>query len=388
MSDNFTDQQTLSINKTVERGLKKIYTGSYTGKFPVEFWEITTAFLNEAVDTEFGDQYKALANHLKYQNGVFAAFKSANQTQTLENLLAASKAKTFTDFAVEVQSVVNDYNINHLRTEWVTAKGAMRSAKRWAKALEDADLFGNIEYTPSTAKDPDDGHKEYYGTIRPIDDPIWDTILPPWRWRCQCGWRTTDKPTTGIPNGSPKADPGLDNNPGKDGAAFSQSHPYFKAKGAEEILKNNLSAMYGIDPKDLTEFYFDKKTKGCIFSVDKIRKELEFAQNLDTAKVLSKNGNIVELLKRSELEGVKSIDAMVNGTFTEFKLCSSKTSIDNAIRDAARKAKNLKVETDVVIHLSKTLPDDAIKAAIESRMSRVKGVKNVFVIKGNKVVRY
>jgi hypothetical protein len=385
---SFTPEQTLSINKAIERGLKKIYTGSYTGKFPEEFWEITTAFLNEAVDTEFGNQYKPLANHLKYQNSVFSAFKSANQTQTLNNLLAASKAKTFTDFAVEVQSVVDDYNINHLRVEWATAKKAMRTAKRWAKALEDADIFPNIEYLESTAKEPRDKHKVYYGMIRPIDDVIWNTILPPSDWGCQCGWRTTDKPTTGIPSDSPKADPGLDNNPGKDGAAFSQSHPYFKGKGAEEILKNNLSAMYGIDPKDLTEFYFDKKTKGCIFSVEKVRKEGEFAKNMKTADVLKNNGNIVELLKRSNVKGIKSIDAMVNGFPTEFKDCSSATSIDTQLRKANSQAKDLPKGANAVIYMTGKMEETAIREAIRSRLTRAKNIKDVFVVQNGKLWKY
>lgn len=319
---------------------------------------------------------------------MFSAFKSANQTQTLENLKAASKAANFTEYAAEVQSVVNDYNINHLHTEWATAKKACRTAKRWQKALENADLFTNIEYLPSTAKDPRDNHKAYYGMVRPISDPAWDSILPPSDWGCQCGWRTTDKEATGKPSEAPKAVPGLDNNPGKDGAIFSQSHPHFKGGNTEAVLKQNIVEMYGVDLSEITEFHFDKKSKGCIFSIENVRSESEFSINMKTAKILKNKGSVVELLKRSEVEGVKSIDAIVNGIPTEFKMCGSRTSIDNAIRDAARKAKNLKVETDVVIHLSKDLTGDIVREAIESRMSRAKGVNNVFVIKGDKVVRF
>lgn len=388
---DFTPEEITDIEALCESALKKIYTGQYQGEFPEEFWTITTGKLNEAVKDEFKNAYKPLQNQLVYQNGVFSAFKAKAQTQTLENLMSASKAATFTDFAAEVQSTLKDYNINHLRAEYNTAKKASRSAKRWAKAVEDSDIFPNIEYTPSTAKEPRDKHKAYYGMVRPIDDPVWATILPPSDWGCQCGWRTTDKPVTKALVTVIPAEPGLDNNPGADGALISPSHPYIKAgkKQAGEILKQNIVELYGIDVNDLTLFKFDAKTNGCIFSIDEgITKEGEFKGNMITANFLKDRGHMVELLKRTEKEGVKSIDSLVDNFPTEFKMCGSATSIDNAIRDAASKAKNLKTDCDVMIHLSKEIGDEAVKKAIGSRLSRTKGVKNVFVIKGDVIWKY
>ena len=326
-----------------------------------------------------------------YQNGVFAAFKAKAQTQTLENLMSASKAKTFTDFAAEVQSTLKDYNINHLKAEYTTAKKAVRSAKRWAKALEDADIFPNIEYTPSTAKEPRDVHKQYYGMILAMDDPLLASILPPKDWGCQCGWKTTDKPVTKAPATIIPPEPGLDNNPGADGALISPSHPHIVAgkKQAEAILKQNIVEMYGIDATDLTLFKIDAKTNGCIFSIDDgITKEAEFKGNMITSNFLKDRGHMVELLKRTEKEGVKSIDALVDGFPTEFKMCSSKSSIDNALRDAGRKARNLKIDCNVTLHLSKDLTDEEIKDAVSNRLRRIKGVKNVFVISGDKMWKF
>jgi len=278
--------------------LRKIYTGQYNGEFPGEFWQITTDKLNDAVRVALGGSpsLKPLQNQLVYQNGVFAAFKSKAQTQTLENLMAASKAKTFTDFAAEVQGTIKDYNINHLKAEWNTAKKAARSAKNWAKAIEDSDLFPNIEYLASTAKEPRDVHRPYYGMIRPIDDPVWATILPPSDWGCQCGWKTTDKGVTQKPHTMPPPEPGLDNNPGADGALISPSHPHIVdgKKQAEAILKSNIEQIYGIDRSELTLFKFDPKTNGCVFSYDKgITKDDEFKGNLKTSEKLIKRGKLV-----------------------------------------------------------------------------------------------
>ena len=362
---DFTPEETTFIESAVEKALKKIYTGQYSGEFPEEFWNITVGKLNEAVSSEFGKQIPELANQLKYQNSVFAAFKSAHQTQTLENLLAASKAATFTDFAAEVQSTVKDYNINHLRAEWNTAKKAARSAKRWAKAIENADIFPNIEYTPSTALDPRDVHKPYYGMIAPIDDPVWNGILPPSDWGCQCGWKTTDKNVTQKPHTMPPPEPGLDNNPGKNGALISPSHPYFKAKGADEIMKSNIAAMYGIDTKDITEFYRDPKTNGCYFSVEKLAKT-ERAANKRIAKAYANKGSVVELY------GSDSLDSIVNGTWNEFKTPDAMT--ENAFSKRLGKAnsqlKDRKLKGDATFELPEKYDANIIRTAFRKKVNR------------------
>ncbi len=385
------------MEQSVTRALKKIYTGSYDGEFPRELWEITVNKLNEAVDLEFGKQYKPLASQLKYQNGVFAAFKSKNQTQTLENLKAASKAATFSDFAEEVRGTVKDYNYNHLKAEWNTAKKASRSAKRWAKALEDADLFPNIKYLASTAKEPRDKHKPFYGLVFAMDDPKLDSILPPSDWGCQCGWTTTDEELTIIPKRLPEPEPGLDNNPGKDGALFSTSHPHIKAgsKDAGAIIKSNIAAVYNIDEKDITEFYFNKKTNGCVFSVADVRKESEFAENFRIGKMLADKGNLIELIapfENSSKERIPTADAIMNGTFIEFKTTGS-TSVKRLrkhIYDASQsKGRAHGDPIDLLIEFNTDIDDDIIRDAF----NRSKGagettyINGVYFVKGNRLTK-
>jgi hypothetical protein len=344
-------------------------------------WEITVNKLNEVVDQEFGKEFKPLANQLKYQNSVFAAFKSKNQTQTLENLKAASKAATFTDFATEVRGTVNDYNYNYLKAEWNTAKKAARSAKRWAKAVADADLFPNIKYLASTAKEPRDKHKPYYGMVRPINDPIWDTVLPPSDWGCQCGWTTTDEELTVIPKDAPDPEPGLDNNPGADGALFSQSHPYIKGqKNVEAILRSNISEVYGIDESEITEFYFDKKTNGCYFSLEKLAKT-EAKANRRIAQVFADKGHLVELM------GQDSIDSIIDGAWNEFKSPSnSANAFDKEMQRANRQFKKRELTGDLTIELPTEFSKGFVINGLKDRITRkefMPAIKNVhFIHKG------
>ena len=70
------------------------------------------------------------------------------------------------------------------------------------------------------------------------------------RWNCTCDLSSTDDPVTEIPdfttNDNPH--PGLDNNPGKDGKLFSDTHPYIAnaypgAKKAVKKLMGELDAV-------------------------------------------------------------------------------------------------------------------------------------------------
>jgi hypothetical protein len=379
---DFTPEETLSIDNAVEKALKKIYSGNYKGEFPEEFWSITVDKLNDAVKTEFGNEFKPLANQLKYQNSVFAAFKAANQTQTLENLLTASKATTFTDFADSVRSTVKDYNYNHLKAEWKTAKMACRSAKRWAKAQEDADLFPNIEYLPSTAKDPRDVHKVYYGQVYAMDDPELSNIIPPKVWGCQCGWKTTDKPVTKFRSGRPQPDPGLDNNPGNDGALFSTSHPYIKSlkSAAKAILKSDIAAIHGIDEKDIVEFYHNPKTNGAFFSLDKLSK-VEKVANKRIATIYADNGNLIELFDQNH------IDSTVNGQWNEFKSPSnSANAFDQNLHKANKQLKSRGIVGDVTFELPANYDKGKVLNGLKDRANRSgfkSSIENIhFVAKG------
>lgn len=367
MSDDFTPEDTAEIEAYVTRAVKKIYTGSYEGEFPRELWELTVNKLNEVVDLEFAGEYKPLANQLKYQNSVFAAFKSKNQTQTLENLKAASEAKTFTEFAAEVDKTVKDYNHNHLKAEWRTAKKAARSAKRWAKAVQDSDLFSNIKYLPSTAKEPRDKHKVYYHKVFAMDDPILDSILPPSEWGCECGWTTTDEELTVMDADPVKPDPGLDNNPGKDGALIAPSHPHIKKnkKDTAAILKTNISKIYGIDERDITEFYHNKKNNGAYFSVEKLAKT-EKKANKRIAKIYADRGHLVEL------HGYDSLDSMVDGRWNEFKSPAKMTvnAFDKELQQANRQFRKRELTGDVTFELPEQYDAKTIRTAFRKRLNR------------------
>lgn len=75
--------------------------------------------------------------------------------------------------------------------------------------------------------DPRADHLHYVGTIRPIDDPWWNTHTPPLGWGCKCSLRQTRADATAVPPDGDPISPVFQNNPGKTAAPVTYKHPYF-----------------------------------------------------------------------------------------------------------------------------------------------------------------
>jgi hypothetical protein len=359
------------MDELIDKALRNIYESNYTGEFEQNLWHITASQLNKAVDEAFkefdsGSPEQAFANKLKYQNAILSAFKSKQQTTTLNNIRIATQAKSFTEFKKSVLSVVQDYNKRYLKIEYATAKQSARSAKNYQNALKDEDLYPNIKYMPSIAVEPREEHKKYYNVIKPLEDPFWNTHLPPLTWGCQCQWKTTDEEVSELPADLPKPDPGLDINPGKEGALFSQSHPYFDQPDAvsARVIKSNIAAMHKRPISDLTYFYGDKKTKGSAYSFDWLGKE--HALNTRIGKAYALKGHDVQLF------GYKHPDSKINGIWNEFKSPAkiSIQSIDQNFRKANNQFKNRKITGDVTFDLKGEVNKKYLIEAIRKRIRR------------------
>lgn len=91
----------------------------------------------------------------------------------------------------------------------------------------------------------------YWNTVLPISHPFWSRHKPGDRWGCQCSLEATDDPVTNTPTSIDHASPGLDNNPGKDGRIFSESHPYFPDSCQDcPFNKGGVSGLFNNKAKD------------------------------------------------------------------------------------------------------------------------------------------
>lgn len=200
-------------------------------------------------------------NAVMRNNAVFSAFKVHRMQNDMARLLLDSDGnlKPFEQWKNEVMPIASHQVGAWLRTEYDTAVIRAHQAADWQQFEREKDVLPNLRWMPSTSITPGADHKRFWGTVRPIDDAFWSEHRPGDRWNCKCSLSSTDDPVTPVPDATPqdKPQPGLDNNPGKDGKLFSDNHPYQKeahkgAKKAVDKLTSRIDEMVAEMPDNLT----------------------------------------------------------------------------------------------------------------------------------------
>lgn len=198
---------------------------------------------------------------LRTNTEVFAAFKAHRMGRDMASQLLDEdgNVKPFRQFKQDTAKIV-DHHVNRwLRTEYDTAIKRAHRAAEMRQFIDEADVFPNIEWLPSTAVNPREAHKPFYHHIWAIDNPFWEEHKPGDEWGCQCGWQSTDEPVTdnsGL-GGDDVAPPskGLGGNPAKTGEVFTDDHPYFPKDCAHcgfynAGVKNRLASVFYDRKKD------------------------------------------------------------------------------------------------------------------------------------------
>ncbi len=167
-----------------------------------------------------------MAMNLRNNASRFAGYKTAWQVAELRDV----------DDTDSINSINKKYNTNYMRSEYEHTVRSTRAAKNWQKFDQDKDLYPFLEYMPSTSGTPRSEHKKLYGVIKALDDPFWDTWLPPADWGCKCSvqQRRSDKGTTEPPEEIKLPPQAMRNNPGKDGHIFTDKHPMIGDVGKKE----------------------------------------------------------------------------------------------------------------------------------------------------------
>lgn len=223
----------------------KIFKGSTD--IPEDMFTKTFNRLSEAVSTGYGTTgYDALDAevvwHLKNNVAVFSAFKSNSFATAMHSLLVNDEGtkRSWPDFLKEAKKVDPKYNQLWLEAEYNLATKQARSAQQWQDYQRDKETYPNLEYIGSSAANPREAHKQYYGTIRPLDDPFWDTAMPPVGFGCACSTRQSRKEPTAKAVKAPEPVAGIAGNAGKSRQIFSASSHYVSELSKEE--KQNVRA--------------------------------------------------------------------------------------------------------------------------------------------------
>lgn len=219
--------------------LKKFFTGKVKkGEISEDLYKLTSETYESAIDVSFEkpkDAEKEFVDELKTNVRTIAAFKNHQQSKEIHALLVDDEGNTrsFAAFKKEALKVSDEYNGNWLNAEYNLAVRSARQGKRWKAFEADADLYPNLKYIESSAAEPRDEHRKFYGVVKPINDKFWDRYYPPSLWGCQCDVEQTRDDVTALTDtelasfeAAADNNKGLAGNVGKEGRIWTIKHPY------------------------------------------------------------------------------------------------------------------------------------------------------------------
>ena len=238
------------------RGLRAIYSRDIDVRTDIErhIFEETLRLFNEAAAQGLSESKDPaiitdrFLEELRTNNAVFSAFKTHRMQNDIARLLIdpeTGQLKSFDRWRRDIKGITDHYQTDWLQTEYDTAVIRAHQAADWKHFLEEADVFPNVRWMPTTSLTPDPLHQHYWETklTLPVNHPFWDEHHPGDRWNCKCTLKQTDEPVnaSGLEGWTPPLPmPGLDNNPAKDGKLFSDTHPYVTEAypGAQKAVDN------------------------------------------------------------------------------------------------------------------------------------------------------
>lgn len=272
--------------EALARGLREIYDGLDVKNVIERFiFEETLRLFNEAAAKGMAEsEYAAVASdefirQIRTNNAVFSAFRVHRMQNDVARQLidGDGKLKSFDRWMQDIEGMTNHYVRNWLQSEYSTAVIRAHRAVDWKHFETEQDVLPNLRWMPTTSPNQDPLHRQYWEKklTLPVGHPFWDDHHPGDRWNCKCTLMQTDEPANDelvrslypVP-----AQPGLENNPAKDGRIFSDTHPYFTQAypGAKRAVKtitddkaDDIQKRLAIDPQaDATEL--EDNTRGAI----------------------------------------------------------------------------------------------------------------------------
>jgi len=320
------------------------------------------------VQVQYGKPDVEMLKQLQTNTAIFSIFKSHAYVKETAALLkdASGNLRPKDEFIREALKLDNTYRKNYLDAEYDTAVRASRMATIWMKAQSIKDLYPNLEYIASRATHPRKDHEKYYGIVLPIDDPFWNTHMPPNGWRCQCSVQPTDKVAEDVPHDLPPVEGGFTFNPGKTGQVYDiKNSEYIKTVPDNEQPALIKEAKKFVDREFIDEVDYDdlykSKSGGNVQSHPLTYDNGDFNEVLKAARQLANIGEKVKMLpdvqdaalrKKLQADGAKgnkNPDYLINEKFaTDLKIVSTPTlsAVKDAISRCHKQCNNIALQID------------------------------------------
>ena len=349
--------------------------------------------LKGSMKTGYGDSfldYTANAKsklQLKQNLYRFSGAKTFQELAKINYFLGNNKS--FPDFKKEALKVNQEYNVQYLENEFVTANRSGAMAEKWQKINDQKVLYPNLKYKTVKDNRVREEHRQLHDVIKPIDDAFWDKWYPPNGWRCRCYVTQTDEPATpGTATGEPT--PGFHGHVGKSNMTFNEEeHPYFIFPAADaKKIKASFENLKLAEP-DYNLVHTNKKAE---LEVSTWADPYDIEINHKYAKTLvDELGVSVKIKAHSEfIKDRKNPEYEINGLNSDLKSIQSVKGITNGF-DAAKTQMGIgKNHYSVVFNLDNLkkvkLADITKQLSNKFSATRGKNIDRVFFIRNGKAV--
>jgi len=242
------------LEPEVQRIAKLIYEGKLTsGQIDKAMVKKIAGQLMKGIFKGFGktldskdltDEERTFLTKLNNNVYVFSGFKNYQQLKETTLLLKDDngKLKSFKDFLTDVQKVNETYNEVYLSSEYGTAVASAQAAASWQDFITNG--IEMLTYVTAGDDRVREEHALLEGATYPIDHEFWDTYFPPNDWGCRCD----TSPAVGseqvpVAKGDlPDMPEMFQQNVGKSGVAFPDTHPYFDvSKGVAKTIRSQVN---------------------------------------------------------------------------------------------------------------------------------------------------
>lgn len=349
--------------------------------------------LKGSMQTGYGDSfvdYTANAKsklQLKQNLYRFSGAKTFQELAKINYFLGNNKS--FPDFKKEALKVNQEYNVQYLENEFVTANRSGAMAEKWQKINDQKVLYPNLKYKTVKDNRVREEHRQLHDVIKPIDDAFWDKWYPPNGWRCRCYVTQTDEPATpGTATGEPT--PGFHGHVGKSNMTFNEEeHPYFIFPAADaKKIKSSFENLKLSNP-DYNLVHTNKKAT---LEVSTWADPYDIEINHKYAKTLvDELGVSVKIKAHSEfIKDRKNPEYEINGLNSDLKSIQSVKGITNGF-DAAKTQMGIgKNHYSVVFNLDNLkkvkLADITKQLSNKFSATRGKNIDRIFFIRKGKAV--
>lgn len=348
--------------------LEKIYDGFDTSEaIEPSVWREVLKHMNEAsveglVASGHPTHEEAFLKTLRHSNEVFSAFKTHSMGSLMQARLLdkEGKLRPFKEWREAVAPIVSHHTRAWLKTEYDTAVLRAHQAADWQEFLANRDVLPNLRWMPTTSPTPEEAHRAFWssGLTLPIDDPFWADNHPANRWNCKCSLEATSDPASpeAVPNDSPKAQRGLEENP-RHGHTFSDKHPYYPKSCKACPFYGKAKAKGKSKVSNLLEWLFDNRQKDCHncphvdYAISKAELNDKYPTNVWEHTYISPTGGYV-VTEHQRIEETKSKEGKPDknevGVFKkEQDMAKALADLGNKIEHLAEKTRPIDQRYDV-----------------------------------------